>query len=156
MSTCSRNNSSRSIDSGWDRADSPHGWRCWPYSQLRRACRERRQSATAFKQAHMPIRKAMEEHRGLSEFTYEVFLQGSYKNGTNLGGDSDIDVVIRLAHDLNPGVAALTGAELQRADLHKAAHRQWRLFRRNALRAMRSRFGDEASGGRKTLKIRKG
>ena len=104
----------------------------------------------------MPIRKAMEEHRGLSEFTYDVFLQGSYKSDTNLGEASDIDVVIRLAHELDPGVAALTGAELQRADSHRAAHRQWQLFRRNALRAMRSRFGDEASSGRKTLKIRKG
>ena len=26
----------------------------------------------------------------------EVFLQGSYKNDTNLGGDSDVDVVVRL------------------------------------------------------------
>ena len=51
------------------------------------------QAATAFKQAHLPIRKAMEEHKGLSQFTYEVFLHGSYKNDTNLGGDSDVDVV---------------------------------------------------------------
>ena len=104
----------------------------------------------------MPIRKAMEEHKGLSQFTYEVFLQGSYKNDTNLGGDSDVDVVIRLAHKLDPDVVALTGAELQRADSHKAAHRQWQLFRRHALRAMRARFGDDASSGRKTLKIKKG
>ena len=114
------------------------------------------QAATAFKQAHVPIRKAMEEHKGLSQFTYEVFLQGSYKNDTNLGGDSDVDVVIRLAHKLDPKVVALTGTDLQRADAHKAAHRQWQLFRRHALRAMRARFGDEASSGRKTLKIKKG
>ena len=113
-------------------------------------------AATAFKQAHVPIRKAMEEHKGLSQFTYEVFLQGSYKNDTNLGGDSDVDVVIRLAHKLDPDVVALTGAELQRADSHQAAHRQWHLFRRHALRAMRARFGEEASSGRKTLKIKKG
>ena len=114
------------------------------------------QAATAFKQAHVPIRKTMEEHKGLSQFTYEVFLQGSYKNDTNLGGDSDVDVVIRLAHKLDPDVVALTGTELQKANSHKAAHRQWQLFRRHALRAMRARFGDEASSGRKTLKIKKG
>ena len=114
------------------------------------------QAATAFKQAHVPIRKAMEEHKGLSQFTYEVFLQGSYKNDTNLGGDSDVDVVIRLAHKLNPEAVALSGTELQGNDSHKAAHKQWQLFRRNALRAMRARFGDEASSGRKTLKIKKG
>ena len=114
------------------------------------------QAATAFKRAHMPIRKAMEEHKGLSQFTYEVFLQGSYKNDTNLGGDSDVDVVVRLASKLDPGVVALAGADLQRADSHKAAHKHWQLFRRNALRAVRARFGDEASSGRKTLKIKKG
>ena len=50
------------------------------------------QAATAFKQAHLPIRKAMEEHRGLSQFTYEplcVRLTSS-KSATlhkrNLGG----------------------------------------------------------------------
>ena len=114
------------------------------------------QAAKPFKRAHVPIRKAMEEHRGLSQFTYEVFLQGSYKNDTNLGGDSDVDVVIRLAHKLKPDVVALTGAVLQRDDSHKAAHKQWQLFRRHALKAVRARFGDDASSGRKTLKIKKG
>ena len=37
------------------------------------------EAGTAFKQAHLPIRKAMQEHKGLSQFTYEVFLQGSYR-----------------------------------------------------------------------------
>ena len=114
------------------------------------------QAATAFTQAHLPIRKALEAHEGLSQFTYEVFLQGSYKNDTNLGGGSDVDVVIRLAHKLNPDVAALTGTGLQRNDSHKAAHKEWQLFRRQALRAVRARFGDDASSGRKTLKIKKG
>ena len=113
-------------------------------------------ASTAFTQAHLPVREALKAHKGLSQFTYEVFLQGSYKNDTNLGGDSDVDVVIRLAHKLDPDVVALTGAELQKNDFHKAAHRQWQLFRRHALRAMRARFGDEASSSRKTLKIKKG
>ena len=114
------------------------------------------QAATAFTQAHVPLRQALDAHKGLSQFKYEVFLQGSYKNDTNLGGDSDVDVVIRLAHKLDPQVVALTGAELQRVDAHNDAHRQWRLFRRHALRAVRAHFGDEASSGRKTLKIKKG
>ena len=50
-------------------------------------------AGTAFKQAHVPIREALDAYKGLSPFKYEVFLQGSYKNDTNLGGDSDVDVV---------------------------------------------------------------
>ena len=70
------------------------------------------QAATAFKQAHVPIREALAAHKGLSQFKYEVFLQGSYKNDTNLGGDSDVDVVVRLSTKLKPSVAELTGERL--------------------------------------------
>ena len=30
------------------------------------------EAAKAFKQAHVPIRKAMEEHKGLKQFRYET------------------------------------------------------------------------------------
>ena len=87
---------------------------------------------------------------------YEVFLQGSYKNGTNLRRDSDVDVVVRLAHKLKPGVAALSGEKLQENASHEVAYRHWRSFRRHALRAMRDRYGDAATSGRKTIKLAKG
>ena len=77
------------------------------------------QAGTAFKQAHVPIREALDAHKGLSQFKYEVFLQGSYKNDTNLGGDSDVDLVVRLAHKLSPSVAALTGEQLRQNASHQ-------------------------------------
>lgn len=42
------------------------------------------QAAMAFTQAHLPIRAALDAYSWPSDITYEVFLQGSYKNGTNL------------------------------------------------------------------------
>ena len=60
------------------------------------------QAGTAFKQAHVPIREALDAYKGMSQFRYVVFLQGSFKNDTNLGGDSDVEVVIRLASRLKP------------------------------------------------------
>ena len=60
------------------------------------------QANTAPKQAHVSIRDALDAYNWPSEVRYEVFLQGSYKNDTNLGGDSDVDVVVRLAHRLRP------------------------------------------------------
>jgi len=113
-------------------------------------------AGTAFKQAHVPIRKALEAHRGLSQFKYEVFLQGSYKNDTNLGGDSDVDVVVRLSSKLKPAVATLTGEQLQKDDSHRFVHQQWNSFRGEALKALRVRFGSAAESGRKTLKVPKG
>ena len=79
------------------------------------------QAGTAFKQAHVPIREALYAYKWPSEVKFEVFLQGSYKNDTNLGGDSDVDVVVRLAHKLKPSVAPLTGEQLQRDGSHRFA-----------------------------------
>lgn len=67
------------------------------------------QAATAFTQAHLPIRAALDAYSWSSDMNYEVFLQGSYKNDTNLGGESDVDVVVRLNHRLRPRVAKLSG-----------------------------------------------
>ena len=113
------------------------------------------EAGTAFKQAHVPIRQALDTYEGLSQFKYEVFLQGSYKNDTNLGGDSDVDVVVRLLSKLKPAVAALTGERLQEDGSHRFVHQQWKSFRDEALKAMRARFGRAAKSGRKTLKVPK-
>ena len=114
------------------------------------------QAATAFKQAHVPIREALDAYKGLSQFKYEVFLQGSYKNDTNLGGDSDVDVVVRLADRLKPRVAALAGEKLQGNGSHRFALERWQSFRDHAMKAMRARFGKAVKSGRKTLKLPKG
>lgn len=114
------------------------------------------EAGTAFKQAHVPIREALEAHKGLSQFKYEVFLQGSYKNDTNLGGDSDVDVVVRLSSKLKPAVADLSGERLQKNGSHKFVHGQWKSFRDEALKALRAKFGKAAKSGRKTLKVPKG
>ena len=114
------------------------------------------EAGTDFKQAHVPIRKALEAHEGLLQFKYEVFLQGSYKNDTNLGGDSDVDVVVRLSAKLKPRVTDLTGERLQEDGSHRHVHQRWRSFRDEALKAMRARFRKAAKSGRKTQKVPKG
>ena len=54
------------------------------------------QAGAAFKQVHVPIREALDDYKWPSEIKFQVFLQGSYKNDTNLGGDSDVDLVVGL------------------------------------------------------------
>ena len=100
--------------------------------------------------------KPWDAYTGLSQFKYEVFLQGSYKNDTNLGGDSDVDVVVGLVSKLRPRVAALTGQQLQEDASHKVARERWQSFRRYALKAMRVGYGDAVSSGRKSIKVAKG
>ena len=114
------------------------------------------QASTAFTQAHLPIRAALDDYSWPSDIKYEVFLQGSYKNDTNLGGDSDVDVVVRLNHRLRPRVAEVSGKRLQEDASHQRAYQRWKSFRDHALNAMRARFGKAAKSGRKTVKVPKG
>ena len=104
----------------------------------------------------MAIREALDAYKGLSQFKYEVFLQGSYKNDTNLGGDSDVDVVVRLTSKLKPSVVALSGEQLQEDGSHRFALERWQSFRDHAMKAMRARFGKTVKSGRKTIKVPKG
>lgn len=110
-------------------------------------------SGAASIQAHESIRGALSAYDWPSEVHYEIFLQGSYKNDTNLRRDSDVDVVLRLNSRLRPRVAALAGEQLERNVSHLAAYERWQSFRRHALTAMRSRFGDDVTTGRKALRI---
>ena len=112
-------------------------------------------SAKASKQAHTSVRDALAAYERLSTFKPDVFLQGSYKNGTNLRRDSDVDVVVRLPYQLKPRLVALTGQQLQGDADHEAAHERWQLFRRLALRAMRQRYGDAVKSCSKTIKLEK-
>ena len=94
--------------------------------------------------------------RGCRSSPTRSSLQGSYKNDTNLGGDSDVDVVVRLNQRLRPRVAELGGKQLKENASHQGAYRRWKSFRDHALRAIRARFGSATESGRKTLKVPNG
>ena len=53
-------------------------------------------SQTGSKQTHETIRRALESYPWPEGKTHEFFLQGSYSNSTNIRGDSDVDVVLKL------------------------------------------------------------
>jgi len=115
-------------------------------------------SGTAPKQAHVSIRNAIAKYKGWAEKPdYDVFLQGSYKNDTNLRQDSDVDVIIQLAVRLRPRVAALSGLELEQDQAHKLTREIWQSFRKQVLEALRDTYGKKAvTPGRKSLKLAKG
>ena len=107
-------------------------------------------AATASVQAHTAIRDAL-AHRDLP--VHDIFLQGSYKNDTNLRRNSDVDLVVQLDVRLRPRVAALIGPQLRSSGPHVAAYERWQSFRRLVLAALRANFGDVVSTGRKSLKV---
>jgi len=114
-------------------------------------------SGTASKQAHVSIRNALASYSGWSKGAkYELFLQGSYKNDTNLRRDSDVDLVVQLAARVRPRVTMLSGRQLEQDQSHKLAYEEWRSFRGQVLKALRATYGAEAvTPGRKSLKLAK-
>ena len=105
-------------------------------------------SAMASKQAHVSIRDAL----AADESALGVQARGSppgllTRTIRTCAGTATSDLVVRLAHRLSPGVAALSGKQLKENASHQAAHEHWQSFRRRALRVMRSRYGDAVTPG---------
>src|SRR5467141_4351675 len=89
---------------------------------------------------------------------YDVYLQGSYKNDTNIRGDSDVDVVVQLNQTFYRDLSALPDNQkrLEEAAYGNATY-QWRDFRRDVLQALRSYYGAAAvNEGKKSLKLAAG
>jgi predicted nucleotidyltransferase len=42
--------------------------------------------------------------KNINDFNYDVFIQGSYANKTNIPGDSDVDVIINLNDIFNHNI----------------------------------------------------
>lgn len=66
------------------------------------------QGATASSSAiYERIRIALQNDASLRGRNFEVFLQGSYRNSTNIRGDSDVDVVVKLTDTYMPDYSLL-------------------------------------------------
>lgn len=55
--------------------------------------------------SHTSVRNALKKANVFANMNLEIFLQGSYKNDTNIRGDSDVDIVVvtpdTFYHNLN-------------------------------------------------------
>jgi hypothetical protein len=85
---------------------------------------------------------------------YEVFLQGSYGNDTNIYAESDVDIVIKLNSCFYSDVDALKGEELE---AYKAAFSDatycYPEFKRDVLKVLTGQYGTDARAGDKAIAI---
>lgn len=101
------------------------------------------------------IRTSLQNDTALRGRSIEVFLQGSYRNSTNIRGDSDVDVVAMLRDTFMPDYSQLDGytkAAVQPG--HRDAAYTLEDFRRDVSNAIRRAFPTHAiiEGG-KSIKI---
>lgn len=101
------------------------------------------------------IRIALQNDAALRNRNFEVFLQGSYRNSTNIRGDSDVDVVVMLRDAFKPDYSLLndyTRASVQ-AGLQDATY-DLPDFRRDVSNAIRRAFPSHSiTEGGKSIKI---
>ncbi len=99
-------------------------------------------AVTTAKAAADAVRDALKQSWGLSSLDFDVYLQGSYKNDTNIRGDSDVDLVVQLNSTLLPDVSALPPlTQLAVRSTYPAATYQWVHLRRDVVAALSDTFG---------------
>ena len=89
--------------------------------------------------------------------SYDFYLQGSYRNDTNIRGDSDVDVVLELKSTIDYSTVSLTQHERQLvAASYGPVEYDWNDFRRDTLKALEVGFGKEmVAQGNKSIRLRK-
>ena len=108
------------------------------------------------KRTHEAIRRVLAAHTWPSGMTYDIYLQGSYRNDTNIRGDSDVDLVLELTSAVRYETDLLSPHDHQRlvATFSPAPH-DWNDFRREVFRALEVRIGEElVSQGNKSIKLK--
>src|SRR5690606_23021495 len=112
-------------------------------------------AVTSASAIYQRIRDALQADTTLSVRNFDVFLQASYRNSTNIRGDSDVDVVVKLEDTFQPDYDQLD--EVTKAKV-KAGH--WDAtytltdFRRDVSSAIRRAFPNHnITEGGKSIKI---
>lgn len=115
-----------------------------------------RQGATASATAlYERIRTALKNDTALQGRDFDVFLQGSYRNSTNIYGDSDVDVVAMLKETFKPDYDHLDESSKALVKLgHVDATYTLTDFRRDVSNAIRRAFpSHNITEGGKSIKI---
>lgn len=111
-------------------------------------------SATA-EATHTSIRTLLEQSPRLQRYTFDTFLQGSYRNATNIRSNSDVDIVVRLTSVFEADYSSLPWEERFRKEL-QAAKAPYGLsnFRADVLQVLRDYYGySSVTDGDKALKV---
>jgi len=107
---------------------------------------------------HESIRTALKNKDSvIKNLDFEIYLQGSYKNSTNIRGDSDVDVVVQLNSTFQGDTSLLSAEDRERyQETFPDADYHWSDFRSDVLDTLKSYYGpDVIREGNKSVKINK-
>jgi hypothetical protein len=102
------------------------------------------QGATVSAQAtYTSVRAALSANTSpIRQMNYEAYLQGSYRNDTNVRADSDVDIVVQYNSTFGHNIPALSAVQSQlfNAEYPNAVY-LWEHFREHVLLALRAYYG---------------
>lgn len=107
------------------------------------------------KDTYATVKLALDDKdAGYHDKNYQVFLQGSYGNDTNIRKESDVDVVIQLDSIFTYDIESLP-ADQQNAfrQSHDASAYTLSSYRQHVLDVLYERFGTDVEPGTKAVKI---
>jgi predicted nucleotidyltransferase len=87
------------------------------------------------------LTEALSDARRLAKVPYEVYVQGSYANDTNIAGDSDVDLVIQLKLPFEEQLRDLTPPEVVLFfEVYGPTDYGWDEFRQDVIDTLRDRY----------------
>jgi len=104
---------------------------------------------------HEQIRRALNQSEALRGRSFDIYLQGSYANSTNIRADSDVDVVVELTSTFHHDLSKLSYDQKQVFhQTYPNATYHWADFHRDVLSALNTYFGaGSAQAGNKSVKL---
>ncbi len=115
----------------------------------------RQGATTSASDLYQRIKDALENDQTLKGRSFEIFLQGSYRNSTNIRGDSDVDVVVMLTDTYMPEYGALDeyNKNILKSKANPATYKL-RDFRTDVLHIIEREFSShKVEEGGKSIKI---
>jgi len=101
------------------------------------------QGATTTSQTtHNSIRYALNQHNFGSGVTYDDYLQGSYRNSTNIYANSDVDLVVELTSTVYTNITTQSNSN-------------WQSFRQSVISVLTNYYGSQYinTSGSKSIKV---
>ncbi|SDP79043.1 hypothetical protein SAMN04488512_1482 [Sulfitobacter litoralis] len=112
-------------------------------------------SVTQSASTYQAVKAALEDTNApFNNRSFDVFLQGSYGNDTNIYADSDVDIAIRLSSTVYSDTSELETSELQKynGEFSRAEY-QLSDFKTDVLAWLKYKFGNSVENGKKAIRI---
>lgn len=109
-------------------------------------------ATTSANATYESVKRALTICEWPSYVDYEVYLQGSYKNDTNIRGDSDVDIIIQLNSTFYHN---LSTSQMMLLNIRTASY-GWNEFRSDVLRRTIKYYGSNmVAEGNKSIKVKR-